>query len=153
MIFEYLPKKGSRKASNWWYLQDVIFRKFRNFQKLVMMMIGFASKFTLVIFKLIAVIDCASKMMMNCARGGRVILLPSDLLKHLFISSKNNRSFFVGFCFFFSHSSHILNKKLILFYFRFWFCCVVFNRVWNIQKSFQEIICLCTFGCRLVICW
>lgn len=107
MIFEYLPKKGSRKASNWWYLQDVIFRKISgNFQKLVMMMIGFASKFTLVLFKLIAVIDCASKMMMNCARGGRVILLPSDLLKHLFVSSKNNRSFFVGFCFFF-HILHI----------------------------------------------
>lgn len=94
-------------------------------------------------FKLIAVIDCASKMMMSCVL---VILLSFQFVVafclNLFVSSKNNRRVFgFSFAFFlpFWRYSQLLNKKLILFYFWFWFC-YVFSIVFQTFKNLNQQI-------------
>lgn len=109
-------------------------------------------------FKLIAVIDCASKMMMSCAR---VIMLFCRQIcfsvTHFFciVSSKNNRRVFF-LCWFsttFFHSIHkywTRNSFYSIFGFDLvdFFC---FNRVSNFWKTNStNHVVLCMSKCRLV---
>lgn len=142
----------------WYFFVEKVSQLSKN---VLMMVMGFASKFTLVLFKLIAVIDCASKMMMMlCSCGWRVI--PCFLLQiffniTLFVTFllRTIEEFFLLFLFsyqIFSHYSQILNKKLILFYFRVWFCCVVFQSCVKLSKTYStnHFCSLCMSKCRLV---
>lgn len=103
-------KAADGKASKWWYFHDIWERFFSNPPKNVMTM-GLLQRSTFCpCFKLIAVIDCASKMMMSCVL---VILLSFQFVVafclNLFVSSKNNRRVF-GFSFaFFYHFDDIHN--------------------------------------------
>lgn len=126
-------------------------------KNVLMMVMGFASKFTLVLFKLIAVIDCASKMMMMlCSCGWRVI--PCFLLQIFFnitlfvtfLLRTIEEFFFVVFVFLPDFFFRIIHKYWTRnsFYsiFGFDFAVLFFNRVSNFQKPIQQIIsvvCAC----------
>lgn len=139
-----------------WYF--LLLRKSCQLSKNVLMvMMGFASKFTLVLFKLIAVIDCASKMMMMlCSCGWRVIscfllqIFFSITLLVTFLLRTIEEIFFCWFCFPTRFCFHIIHKYWTRnsFYsiFGFDFAVLFFNRVSNFQKPIQQIIsvvCAC----------
>lgn len=129
-----LPKKGSGIEKNIKYMMYAL--------HFVIMMI----LFTLVLFKLIAVIDCASKMMMSCARGWRVISCfcyqICCIITLCFVSSKNNRRFFWfdTFCTIFTLFTNIEQEThSILFWVLILQCCfsIVFQTFKNLfNKSF-----------------
>lgn len=153
-FFGCQKRQHSRKASNWWYLHYFFFcwESFANFQKMCWWWWWvFASKFTLVLFKLIAVIDCASKMMMMlCSCGWRVI---SCFLLQIFFSItlfftfllRTIEEFFLlvlfSYLIFFSHIIHkYWTRNSFYSIFGFDFAVLFFNRVSNFQKPIQQII-------------
>lgn len=118
--------------SNWWYFMILLLLgKFDKTFETVRDDDGFASKFTLSCFKLIAVIDCASKMMMSSAR---VIMLH---------------------CFWFQICCSV--TRFILFLLRtiveFFFCVLIFYHVYFhiIHKYWTRNSFYSIFGFDLVV--
>lgn len=117
----------------WYFFVEKVSQLSKN---VLMMVMGFASKFTLVLFKLIAVIDCASKMMMMlCSCGWRVI--PCFLLQIFF-----NITLFVTF---------LLRTIEEFFFVVFVFLPDFFTLFTNIEQEthsilFSGLILLCCFS-------
>lgn len=145
-----------------WYF--FLLRKFSKLSKNVLMMVmGFASKFTLVLFKLIAVIDCASKMMMMlCSCGWRVIscfllqIFFSITLFVTFLLRTIEEFFFVGFVFlpdfFFTLFTNIEQETHSILFSGLILLCFVFQSCFKLSKTYStNYFCsLCMSKCRLV---